>query len=98
MIPRFIRLISATALLAGCGGTASPASPASVSASPAVAPSASAKPQAAASAKPSASASAAPKPASGGNIKVGVLEPLTGSFASTAKDNQDGYNLYLSTV
>ena len=70
--------------------------------SPAAANSAAAKSSAAAgpSAKPAASASgaAASSGAAGGPIKVGILEPLTGPFASIAKDNQDGFNLYLATV
>jgi len=29
---------------------------------------------------------------------VGIVEPLTGSAANTGKDNQDGFNLYLSSI
>jgi branched-chain amino acid transport system substrate-binding protein len=93
-------------LLGGCGGSPAPASSPAASAPSSAA--AGAKPSAVASAsaiaspsaKPAGSASAAAKPAASGGatIKVGLLEPLTGPFASTAKDNQDGFNLYLSTV
>ncbi len=113
MRPRFLTSSSvAILLLAACGGGAAPASsavpsvPAAASpaaAKPSVAASApaSGKPAASASAKPAASGSAgasAGAAAGRGPIKVGLLEPLTGSFASTAKDNQDGFNLYLETV
>ncbi|HLG69824.1 MAG TPA: ABC transporter substrate-binding protein [Chloroflexota bacterium] len=97
---RFLPL-SLALLLAACGGAAAPsAAPASqASAAPASAkPAGPASAAASAPAKPAASGSAAAKPAAGGDIKVGLLEPLTGSFASTAKDNQDGFNLYLETV
>ncbi len=95
-------------IVAGCGGTASvsptppsvgaTASPAAskpaASAAPAsAAASASAKP--AAPAKPAASGVAA---AAGTPIKVGLLEPVTGSLAPLAKDNTDGFNLYLESV
>jgi branched-chain amino acid transport system substrate-binding protein len=101
-------------LLAACGGAGpsapaasnAPASAAAAkpsAAAPVGSAAASAKPAGSTSAKPAASAAASAKPAASvaagsGPIKVGLLEPLTGSFASTAKDNQDGFNLYLSTV
>lgn len=89
--------------LSACGGAAAPSS-APVAAS-------SAKPAASASAAaPAASASAggaaaASKPAvasgaaaTGGTIKVGLLEPLTGPQSAVGIDNQDGFNLYLKSV
>jgi branched-chain amino acid transport system substrate-binding protein len=99
--------LSLATLLIACGGAAQPASSgaASVSASPAsakpatssVAPAGSAKPVASASAKPAASGSAAAG-ANGGSIRIGVLEPLTGTQAGQGKDNQDGLNLFMSQI
>jgi branched-chain amino acid transport system substrate-binding protein len=99
---------SLAAMLAAvaCGG---PAPVASTSGAPAssVAPasSAAAKPAgtaASASAKPAASGSAAAKPSAGaaasGPIKIGYITPLTGTQAAIAKDNQDGFNLYMNSI
>ncbi|MDE3074332.1 MAG: ABC transporter substrate-binding protein, partial [Chloroflexota bacterium] len=92
--------IAGSLILAACGGSApTSASPATTSAPASSAP---AKPSAAASTSPapaaSQSAAAAGAGAANGPIKVGLLEPLTGSFASIAKDNKDGFDLYLSTM
>ena len=57
---------------------------------------------AAASVKPappsSPPASAAASPAPGTPIKVGLLESLTGPIAQGAKDNLDGFNVYLAST
>ena len=90
----------AICILSACGGTAAPASTApSQAASKPAESSASSKPAAAsaptsASAKPGQSGAAA----SGQPIKVGLLEPLTGPQSNVGKDNQDGFNLYLSSI
>jgi branched-chain amino acid transport system substrate-binding protein len=92
-----------TALLTACGGAAAPVSssppapakPASASAAPPVSPASSA------AASASASASAAAKPsttASGQPIKVGVILPLTGPLSPISKDEQAGFNEYLSSI
>src|SRR5690348_17011193 len=84
--------------LAACGGSAAPAS------STAPAGSAAAKPASAAaspSAKPAASAGASAKPAaaaSSGPIKIGVVEPLTGSLSPNGKDGRDGFSLFLDSI
>ncbi len=82
--------------LSACGGAAPASSSVISSAAPSTAPLASSaaasKPAAAASAKPAGSAAA------GGPIKIGVLEPLTGTFSNVAKDNQDGLNMYMEAV
>ena len=104
---RLIGLTFVTTLaLAACGtstvpaSSAAPASPATSSAAfasvgpskpAASAPAASAKP---ASAKPAASAAAT----AGGSIKVGVIEPLTGTLSPNGKDGRDGFDLYLQSV
>ncbi len=95
--------------LSACGGAppAAPASPSLAAASssgtssasaPATTGSAATKPApSSASAKPALGASGAAAPA-GGPIKIGLVEPLTGSLAQVAKDNQDGFNLYLESI
>ena len=93
-----------TLSLAACGGSAAPASstapassaaakPASAAASPSAKPAAGAKPAASggASAKPAASASTGP-------IKIGVVEPLTGSLSPNGKDGRDGFSLFLDSI
>src|SRR6185312_11117627 len=50
-----------------------------------------------ASAKP-VSGSGAAKPAASGPIKIGVIEPLTGSLSPNGKDGRDGFNLFLDSV
>src|SRR5689334_13064972 len=72
------------------GSTAASAKPASSAA-------ASAKPAASASAKPAASASAAAG-ASGGTIKIGLIQPLTSIYANQGKDHVDGFKLYLDSI
>jgi branched-chain amino acid transport system substrate-binding protein len=54
----------------------------------------------AATPKPGAATSApgAAPAASEGVIRIGLLEPLTGTLAQTGKDNQDAFNLYLEQV
>ena len=96
-------MLGAMLAVAGCGGAAAPsAAPASSSAAAtsAAAKPASAAAAASASAKPAASsgASAAAKPAAGGPIKIGYITPLTGTQAAIAKDNQDGFNLYMDSI
>lgn len=108
---RYPRLLSASLAiglaLSACGGAA-PASPAGSLAAPsqvsapakpsaAVSASASAAAKLAASAAASAAASGKPQ-APGGTIRVGVLEPLTGPFASNAADFKDAFNLYLASI
>jgi branched-chain amino acid transport system substrate-binding protein len=92
--------LAAMMTAAACGGTASPsasATAASLASKPAAA--ASAAGSASAAAKPAgASASAAAKPAAGGPIKIGYVTPLTGTQAAIAKDNQDGFNLYMDSI
>lgn len=89
-------------LLSACGGAAAPASslaPASPSSSAAAKP-ASASPSAAVN-PPSGAASqqALAKPgSSSGAIKVGMILPLTGPLSPISKDEQDGFNAYLSTI
>ncbi len=95
-------LILAVAL-AACGGPGSAGvSPASAPAAPISAPAKPSAPAAAsapASPKPSAAAaSSAAAAATGASIKVGVAETLTGPSANIGKDNQDGFNLYLSSI
>ncbi|HEX6513166.1 MAG TPA: ABC transporter substrate-binding protein [Chloroflexota bacterium] len=82
------------ALLAACGGSAAPTSPAGSPVSSAGIPPASASAPAA-SAKPTASTAAATNK---GTIKIGYLLPLTGPQAAIGKDNEDGMKLYLSSV
>src|SRR5579862_4187420 len=55
------------------------------------------KPSAGAPSAPAAATSSAPNAAQT-PIKVGLLEPLTGPFGELAKDNLDGFNLYLASV
>ncbi len=93
-------------ILAACGsGVAPPASssPASVSASRAsasasvtgsAAPFGASKP---AGSSPTA-ASETTASATGGPIKIGLLAPLTGPVADAAKENIDGFNLYLESI
>lgn len=52
------------------------------------------------SASPAAAGAAAAPPAGGatGPIKVGILESLTGPLANQGQDNQDGFNLYLTSI
>ena len=96
--------VALTAILAAaCGGTAAPGQSGGPASAPAAASSAAAKPVAAASAaaKPAAGGSAAAKPSAGtasGPIKIGYITPLTGTQAAIAKDNQDGFNLYLDSI
>jgi len=77
-------------------GPAKPAAEASKSAEQSAKPTSVPKPeqqpaeQAAAKAQPAAST----KPP----IKIGLLDPFTGSFALDAKDNQDGHMLYLEKI
>jgi branched-chain amino acid transport system substrate-binding protein len=47
---------------------------------------------------PSTAPTAATATANATPIKVGLIEALTGSLASVGTDNQDGFNLYLSTI
>ena len=96
-------LAAAAALLAGCGGAATPASSPSASASKpapsAPAASASAKPAAAASASNASSVAAKPAASAAGTpIKIGVLLPLTGPLSPISKDEQDGFNEYLKSI
>jgi branched-chain amino acid transport system substrate-binding protein len=79
---------------AASSAAAKPASaaPASASAKPAAS---AAGASAGAAAKPSGSAAAA---AAGGPIKIGYITPLTGTQAAIAKDNQDGFNLYMDSI
>ncbi len=82
-------------LLTACGGTTS------APASSIAAPSAPGPSSAAAStvAKPASSASVVSVgSAATGTIKVALLEPATGPFAELAKDNVDGFNLYLASI
>ncbi|HLQ31327.1 MAG TPA: ABC transporter substrate-binding protein [Chloroflexota bacterium] len=81
--------------LAACGGSAPSSAPASVAASAPALSSAPATTQPLAS-KPAAASPAAA--ASGGPVKVGLIEALTGPFAELGKDNQDGFNLYLASI
>ena len=85
--------LAATIAVAACGGTAAAPSASTPAASPASKPAA-----ASAAAKPAGSASAAAKPAAGGPIKIGYVTPLTGTQAAIAKDNQDGFNLYMDSI
>ncbi|GAC1323977.1 MAG: ABC transporter substrate-binding protein [Chloroflexota bacterium] len=82
-------LVFATALAAACG-TAAPSS----------APPPTSAPGAAPTPPPTSPAAATQLPAGGatGAIKVGVLESLTGPLANQGKDNEDGFNLYLSSI
>lgn len=91
-------------LMVGCGSASGPTGSSGAASVPPSA-AASSKPLASAAAsvpaKPAASGSAAATPAgsaAGGPIKVGLLEPLTGSLAQIAKDNRDGFNLYLESI
>jgi len=87
-------LLAGATLLSACGGGAASSStsaPASVAASSA----ASASNSSAAIPPASGVASGA---TSGGTIKIGVLEPLTGPLAEVGKNNEEGFNLYLDTV
>jgi branched-chain amino acid transport system substrate-binding protein len=80
------------AVLSACGGGAAPASgvsPNSSSAGPATKPASAAASQHA-SAKPAASAA--------GAVKIGMILPLTGPLSPISKDEQDGFNAYLSTI
>lgn len=93
-----------TLLLAACGGASpasTPAPTAGSSAASAPAAAASAKPVASAkpagSVKPAAGASAKPA-AAGSPIKVGLVEPLTGSLSPNGKDGRDGFNLFLDSI
>ncbi|HLQ33881.1 MAG TPA: ABC transporter substrate-binding protein [Chloroflexota bacterium] len=91
--------LAALVAAAACGGTAPAPTTSSAAAKPSAAASASAKP--AASSAASAPASAAAKPsvaAAAGPIKIGYILPLTGIQANIAKDNQDGFNLYLESI
>jgi branched-chain amino acid transport system substrate-binding protein len=98
--------LSLVTLLMACGGTAQPGPSSAAAVSASAAPSAvTAKPAASsaapgvASAKPAASASAGASAATaGGPIKIGVLEPLTGTQAGQGKDNQDGLNLLMAQI
>ncbi len=93
-------LIASTVLvlaLAACGGASAPSSPPASTA--AAAPSSSASAAKPAASAPAASGSAAAKAAaSGAAVKIGLLEPLTGILAQIAKDNLDGFNLYLDSI
>ncbi|MFI5266209.1 MAG: ABC transporter substrate-binding protein [Chloroflexota bacterium] len=105
--------VTLTLALAACGGSATPASPSTAAVSPsaaaakpsvaasAAASAVSVKPAASAaasaSAKPAASA-AASAAASGGPIKIGLLQPLTGIYANQGKDHSDGFNLYIDSI
>jgi branched-chain amino acid transport system substrate-binding protein len=108
-----ITLTLALAACGGSATPASPssvaASPSAAAAKPSVVASAAAS--AAASAKPvaSAAAGASAKPAasaggsaaaatSGGTIKIGLLQPLTGIYANQGKDHSDGFNLYIDSI
>lgn len=92
-------------LLAACGGAA-PAGAPGASTGPAGAPSAkpsvaaSAPAAASASAKPAASgaASASAAAATSGEIKLGAVLPITGSFAASGKYFQQGYQMATDEV
>ncbi len=89
---------SAVPSSAPSAGAPSGGSPRSVQAAPAASASGVAeKPSGAATSAPAPAASVAPSGAQA-SIKVGLIEPLTGPFADLAKDNIDGFNLYLSSV
>ncbi|MFI5267209.1 MAG: ABC transporter substrate-binding protein [Chloroflexota bacterium] len=93
-------------ILAACGATAAPSSSPASQVAATGAASAAAKPAAAASA-PAASAvavasiaasSAAAASGASGPIKIGVVIPLTGSFAPLGNDSKDGLEAYLNSI
>ena len=103
LFPKIGGALAGACLLAACGGAAAPSAPASsqTASKPAAPASAASKPAAPSSAAASAAAKAgqsASPAATGQPIKVGLLEPLTGPQSNVGKDNQDGFNLYLSSV
>lgn len=77
---------------AGCGGAAPPApSNTGPSAAPA------SRPAVASPISGSAAGPASVSAAAGAPIRIGLLEPLTGTQAGQGKDNMDGLNLFLTS-
>lgn len=89
-----IPLMAAAGIATAVATACTPAPPASSSK-----PAATSAPTTAAAAQPAATQSGAAAAAgSGGVIRIGLLEPLTGTLAQQGKSNEDGFNLYLQSI
>jgi branched-chain amino acid transport system substrate-binding protein len=103
-----ILCLVAPLVLGACGGgvgqpSAAPSQPASAGAKPSAAPAVSSPAAGAQPPGPAAKPSIPPAGAAAGSaakqpIKVGIIEPLTGSFAPLGNENADGFKTFLNSI